>query len=152
MTIEYNKVTWYSKLLAVVIFVATFFIGFCFGQQYEEIQLSSVAPTTYTEKEVVTPRPNQALGVRGSDVVSDVIFSCPDGKNIHATFRTSQKVDLELSDGRSMTLPQVISASGARYANTDESFVFWNKGDGAFVEEHGTTTFKDCAMRPSGRQ
>jgi membrane-bound inhibitor of C-type lysozyme len=45
-----------------------------------------------------------------------------------------------------MKLPQVISGSGARYANEDESFVFWNKGDTAFVTE-GTDdkmTFKDC--------
>ena len=38
--------------------------------------------------------------------------------------------------------PQV----GARYANADESFVFWNKGDTAFVTEGAadTMTFKDC--------
>jgi membrane-bound inhibitor of C-type lysozyme len=50
-----------------------------------------------------------------------------------------------------MTLSQVVSASGARYANADESFVFWNKGDGAFIEEQGTTTYADCVIRPSGR-
>jgi len=55
-------------------------------------------------------------------------------------------VDLKLSDGRALKLPQVISGSGARYANEDESFVFWNKGDTAFVTEgaDGKMTFKDC--------
>lgn len=31
MTIEWNKVTWYSKIAAVVIFVGTFFLGFWLG-------------------------------------------------------------------------------------------------------------------------
>ncbi|OGY61172.1 MAG: hypothetical protein A3F99_00740 [Candidatus Colwellbacteria bacterium RIFCSPLOWO2_12_FULL_43_11] len=31
MHIEWNKVTWYSKLLAVVLFVGTFFLGFYLG-------------------------------------------------------------------------------------------------------------------------
>jgi len=41
-------------------------------------------------------------------------------------------------------LPQARSGSGARYANGDESFVFWNKGDTAFIEEDGKTTYADC--------
>jgi len=32
MKIEWNKVTWYSKLLAVILFLLTFYIGFKFGQ------------------------------------------------------------------------------------------------------------------------
>ena len=34
MTIEYNKVTWYSKLLALILFVALPFIGFWLGMKY----------------------------------------------------------------------------------------------------------------------
>jgi hypothetical protein len=37
MKIEWNKVTWYSKLLALVIFVALPFIGFYYGVQYGKI-------------------------------------------------------------------------------------------------------------------
>ncbi len=37
MTIEWNKVTWYSKLLAVIIFVATFYIGFQLGEKKAQI-------------------------------------------------------------------------------------------------------------------
>ncbi len=47
-------------------------------------------------------------------------------------------VDLKLSDGRSMTLLQTISADGARFANDDESFVFWAKGNGALVLENNS--------------
>ncbi len=43
---------------------------------------------------------------------------------------------LVLSDGRSLDLPQTLSADGVRYANADESFVFWSKGNGALVLEN----------------
>jgi membrane-bound inhibitor of C-type lysozyme len=57
-----------------------------------------------------------------ADVINDVVFICPKNKNIHAVFYKNRTVNLELSDGRKMVLPQVISGSGARYANSDESF------------------------------
>jgi len=74
-------------------------------------------------------------------------FSCPDGKNIAAAFHngTSSSVDLSLSDGRTLSLSQTISGSGARYANSDESVIFWNKGNSAFVEESGQMTYGDCS-------
>ena len=80
-----------------------------------------------------------------------VVFSCGDSKTIAATFYpTDDKfVDLKLSDGRNLSVPHAISASGARYANADETFVFWNKGDTAFVTE-GTSsveTFKNCSLK-----
>jgi membrane-bound inhibitor of C-type lysozyme len=40
-----------------------------------------------------------------------------------------------------MTLPQTISADGVRYANTDDSFVFWSRGNGALVLENGQEKF-----------
>lgn len=33
MKIEWNRVTWYSKLIAVIVFVGTFFVGFWLGMQ-----------------------------------------------------------------------------------------------------------------------
>lgn len=36
MTIEWNKVTWYSKLAAVILFVGTFFLGFWLGTMKAE--------------------------------------------------------------------------------------------------------------------
>jgi membrane-bound inhibitor of C-type lysozyme len=82
---------------------------------------------------------------RSEDPVSKVVFDCKDGKTIDATFY-ADKVDLTLSDGRSMSLPQTMSASGIRYANADEAFVFWSKGDTAFVTEGADEkeTFSGC--------
>jgi membrane-bound inhibitor of C-type lysozyme len=77
-----------------------------------------------------------------------VTFACDGSRTITATFypQNDTHVDLELSDGRKLSVPHAISASGARYANADESFVFWNKGNTAFITENGTTTYANCAL------
>lgn len=84
-------------------------------------------------------------GEKNNGIINSVVFNCAEDRSIQAIF-FKDKVELALSDGRNMFLPQAISASGARYANVDESFVFWNKGDTAFVNEGATTTFKDCLI------
>ena len=58
------------------------------------------------------------------------------------------RVTLTLSDGRTMTLPQTLSADGGRYTNADESIVFWNKGDTAFITENGADTYTNCVTSP----
>ena len=80
-----------------------------------------------------------------SDPVSTATFVCADDKSIVAKFYADE-VALTLSDGRGLALPQVISGSGARYANGDESIVFWNKGNTAFLTEGSddNMTYKDC--------
>ncbi|MFA5098904.1 MAG: MliC family protein [Candidatus Paceibacterota bacterium] len=79
------------------------------------------------------------------------VFNCTDGKSITAVFHLpdDKNVDLVLSDGRKLSIPRAISGSGARYANADESFVFWNKGNTAFITENGKTTYQDCATNDS---
>lgn len=74
-------------------------------------------------------------------------FGCDGGKSVAAVFTNGPQssVALTLSDGRKVSLPQAMSGSGARYANADESFVFWNKGNTAFIEEGGKTTYAGCA-------
>jgi len=88
---------------------------------------------------------NLATNKATAGVISSATFYCAGNKNIQAVF-FADKVELVLSDGRKMLLPQALSASGARYANNDESFVFWNKGDTAFVNEGDKTTFEECAI------
>ena len=74
-------------------------------------------------------------------------FACAGGKSIDATFVNgpSSSVRLALSDGRKLTLPQAMSGSGARYASAGDGVVFWNKGNTAFIEENGKTTYDGCA-------
>ncbi|MCC7039992.1 MAG: MliC family protein [Burkholderiales bacterium] len=73
-------------------------------------------------------------------------FTCVGGKSIDATFINTgnRRVRLTLPDGRKMTLPQAVAADGARYANTQETVVFWNKGNTAFMQENGQTTYAEC--------
>lgn len=80
-----------------------------------------------------------------TDPIATATFACADDKSIVAKFYPDE-VALTLSDGRDLALPQVISGSGARYANGDESIVFWNKGNTAFMTEGSddNITYKDC--------
>lgn len=86
-----------------------------------------------------------------SATAKTVTFKCDASKSIVATFYpTDDKfVDLKLSDGKNISVPRAISASGARYANNDESFVFWNKGDTAFITEGdiNTETYSKCSLQ-----
>ncbi len=77
--------------------------------------------------------------------IATATFVCAAEKSIVAKFYPDE-VALTLNDGRDLALPQVISGSGARYANADESIVFWNKGDTAFLTEGAddNITYKDC--------
>lgn len=90
------------------------------------------------------------LPVRSGALAEEIkaTFNCKAGKTIAATF-SANSVKLRLSDGRSLTVPQALSGSGARYANTDESFVFWNKGDSAFITEGKANkeTFSGCVAK-----
>ena len=47
MKIEWNKVTWYSKLATLIVFIGTFVLAFAFGMLYENAyvqeQLAAVA-------------------------------------------------------------------------------------------------------------
>src|SRR4051812_36741869 len=76
-------------------------------------------------------------------LANSVSYACDKGKTIAAAFYDGEakpaadmstppvpggSAALTLSDGRSMTIHQTISADGVRYANADESFVFWTKG------------------------
>lgn len=85
-------------------------------------------------------------------LLNETMFACHDSKTVDVSFfvpvestssalrtdttpQPKKSVLVVLSDGRSFTLTQTISGSGVRYANTDETIVFWNKGNTAFIEE-----------------
>lgn len=91
--------------------------------------------------------------------VATVHYSCAQGKSVAAEYFEGPtrrapdgqpipggRVTLTLGDGKKLSLPQTLSGSGIRYANESESFVFWSKGDTAFIEEgpSRTVTYADC--------
>jgi len=94
--------------------------------------------------------------------ISTVRYQCQQNKTIVADLydgKSSVGTDgrpipggravVQLSDGRKLSLAQTLSGSGVRYADSSESFVFWTKGDTAFVEEGAgqTVTYRDCVQR-----
>jgi membrane-bound inhibitor of C-type lysozyme len=87
----------------------------------------------------------QTNTVNKSNNIISSFFNCQNQKTIQAIF-FEDKAELILSDNRNMLLLKAMSGSGARYTNTNESFVFWNKGDTAFIQEESIETFKDCIV------
>lgn len=94
--------------------------------------------------------------------MSTVRYLCQQNKTIVADFYDGKssvgpggrplpggRVVVQLSDGRKFSLPQTLSGSGIRYADSSGTFVFWSKGDTAFVEEGSsqTVTYRDCVQR-----
>ncbi len=131
MKIEYNKVTWYSMVLAIVMYVGIFALAYYLGNKC--CSLLNPAPVQLQQQ-------NQA-----NNKITNASFACDNNKTINAFF-FNEKVELTLSDKRNLLLLQGISASGARYTNTDQSIVFWNKGDTAFMEENGKNTYENCLI------
>jgi membrane-bound inhibitor of C-type lysozyme len=91
--------------------------------------------------------------------ISTVRYTCDGGRSLLVQYfagalRTTPNgmpmpgghVVVTQADGTVHNLQQTASGSGARYANESESFVFWSKGDGAFVEEgpSQTETYSNC--------
>jgi len=106
-----------------------------------------------------TYTPEEPAPVQGT--VATATFACAADKTITAAFYRGEvtppasaneppipggSVALTLSDGRAMALTQTISADGARYANADESVVFWNKGNGVTFTENAQQTYRGCIV------
>jgi membrane-bound inhibitor of C-type lysozyme len=118
-----------------------------------------------------SPLFEHAGSTTGGQLVSQAHYQCDQGKTIDAQYYQGQTkpaqagqppvpggyVMLTLSDGRSMTLNQTISADGARYSDGNpqlsqgqagaEKFVFWSKGNGALVlENNEAKSYIGCVM------
>jgi membrane-bound inhibitor of C-type lysozyme len=65
----------------------------------------------------------------GRNTQSVVAYGCENGMTFAAAFMVGDAVELRMADGTKFSLPQVNSASGARFA--DARHEFWVKGDEA---------------------
>jgi membrane-bound inhibitor of C-type lysozyme len=72
-----------------------------------------------------------------------VTYQCADNASFEARYQP-QSVDLVL-EGSEVTLPQVRSASGARYSNGETTL--FTKGNEAFLERNGTTIYESCVAQ-----
>ena len=86
-----------------------------------------------------------------------ITYVCDSGERVVARYYDLSDgslhfVKLLFPDGRTYTLPQVLSASGARY--TDEAeLVWWTKGDEAHVERRDDegqwqAPYESCRVEP----
>jgi membrane-bound inhibitor of C-type lysozyme len=93
--------------------------------------------------------------------MAQATYLCSGGKTVQAAFYKGEEYPVEpgempipsgsvkiiLSDGRNFNLVKTLSADGGRYANPDESFVFWDKGNTALVLENGVEKdYKECLI------
>ena len=92
-------------------------------------------------------RPSPVTTPASTAPINSMTYVCNLDKKINAEFYAGTpvaqtegqppvptgSVKLTFENGNTMTLNQTISADGGRYANSDESFIFWSKGNGAMV-------------------
>ncbi len=76
------------------------------------------------------------------DTASDITtnYACTEGSL--AVVYSENEASVRLLDGRTLTLPQVISGSGTRYEL--DGTVLVSKGDEAFLQENNNITYNNC--------
>ena len=84
---------------------------------------------------------------------ASVSYRCSGGEQVEATYyelrdRSLAFVRLRLPDGRQLTLPQIASASGARFS-ADRELTWWIKDNSGFLQQRDSegewrVTLKDC--------
>ena len=99
--------------------------------------------------------PKESLKVSGGEKVT---YQCENGDRIGAKYYSLSDdslnfVKLILPDGKEQTLPQALSASGARDTD-DRVLVWWIKGDSARAETRDDEgnwqlKYKDCKVVPN---
>ncbi|MDD2646827.1 MAG: MliC family protein [Patescibacteria group bacterium] len=122
---------------------------------------------SYTSLPIIDAISDESDGVfhiEKSNIAAQTKYICEGNKTIEATLYKGETMPVRpgeppipsgsakiiLSDSRNFELPQTISADGTRYANADESLVFWSKGDGAIVLENGAEkNYINCVIAPS---
>jgi len=75
------------------------------------------------------------------------IFDCPSGVEIKISYDKESDSASLFIDGEEYKIHPVISASGARYANDDESVIFWEHQGEAIVEMNGETAYEGCRLK-----
>lgn len=95
----------------------------------------------------------KSLTVRGGDPVA---YQCSKQERIVARYFSLSDdslsfVKVSMPDGREHTLPNALSASGARYTD-DRTVVWWTKGNTAFAQERDQngewqTKYSDCTEK-----
>ncbi len=124
--------TFKRAVFFIVILVLVGVVGYSLVYKYKTPNSDTTTPATTTDQ--VTPDTS-------SGTATTMNYSCDAGKTIAATYANNSAA-LKLSDGRTLTLPQTISADGVQYGQGNVLFV--TKGDQAFLQENSAITFNNC--------
>ncbi len=99
----------------------------------------------------------------GEQLIATIHYGCDASHSIDAKFYQGPKAstpapgepptptgraEVSLDGGTAESLHQTISADGQRYANSDESYVFWAKGNEALVMKNNEMdkTYANCKL------
>lgn len=140
-------------ILPVILVVILLIIGgiFIFNQKQVEsptLETTQVATTTTETSPVVIEDKSSINDVNSeSDTeMKEYTFTCSDDTEGLVTFNLVNNTALVNVDGKTQNLKVGMTGSGVRYTNIDESYVFWNKGDSAFIQMNGKTIHDDCKL------
>lgn len=81
----------------------------------------------------------------------EYVYDCTDGTTLRATFYglsddSLNFVKVVTADGTEYTLPQLVSASGARYSD-EHGMEFWTKGDEVTIRTFSPTGDREVLTR-----
>lgn len=79
------------------------------------------------------------------EITDYFIFSCPSGDEIKIRYDNKKDEAILLFREQRYILQKVLSGSGARYANNDESIVFWEHHGEATLEVDGEIVAQSCS-------
>lgn len=82
-----------------------------------------------------------------SGMIDYITFSCPSGKDIKINYDDDISKATVLFKNKEYNLQRARSASGARYANEDESIVFWEHQGEATLKINGETVAENCTFK-----
>lgn len=154
---DYHPTPAMKALNIFLLFLIVVGVALLFTQDLWVPKVVDLLLQTPNERSISEPAP-----VPKVKPIAVVSYSCKDSKTIDAEYYKGTpppvvpgqppipggSIHLKLSDGRAMTLPQTTSADGSRYANKDESFIFWDKGDNALVlENNEQKSFVECVLK-----
>jgi glutaredoxin len=174
MKIKWNEVTWYSKLLAVILFTAVAMLFFYFGIQFQEIkqnkhnqdELDKYAQSLFNES-LKVPKKNENNKPIFIDNKNKLNFLCDAGKKFSLEYVQvfnspgdgeiyipieSTVLYLKLENEIKEALKYYKTSNGGRinqYIDEDLKFLFETNSDKAFIKQNGVTTYKNCVVRPS---
>jgi membrane-bound inhibitor of C-type lysozyme len=119
-----------------MLLLGLFFLPFAVMAQQTESHISTPVELRPTPVEAFppqyradAPRPRKPFIVR---------YTCSEGVRLYVTFDNAQQTATIEQGYTTRYLKQGLSASGARYVNSDESYVFWVKGKTATINGRET--------------